>query len=123
MDLLTGLIVDGQADSFAGALFPDLSPLWVRGLTPQQEASLWLEVRSRLQSEDPADYRRFMFGDEAAGIPWCAGYTLGYRLVQNYLHTHPSLSWGELLDINPWDIYQTAMENIPESKSINAKCS
>jgi uncharacterized protein YjaZ len=106
MDLLTGFIVDGQADSFAGALFPDFIPLWVNGLTPQQEASLWLEVRSRLRSEDPADYRRFMFGDEAAGIPWCAGYTLGYRLVQNYLRKHSGQSWVDLLNINPWNIYQ-----------------
>jgi uncharacterized protein YjaZ len=106
MDLLAGFIVDGQADSFAGAVFPGFSPAWVHNLTSQQEASLWLEVRPRLHSEDHADYQRFMFGDEAAGIPWCAGYTLGYRLVQNYLQQHPGLSWVDLLDIAPWSIYE-----------------
>jgi uncharacterized protein YjaZ len=86
MDLLTGIIVDGQADSFARVLFPGLNPMWVRGLTPQQEASLWSEVRPHLHSEDPEDYQRFMFGDQAAGIPWCAGYALGYHLVHIILY-------------------------------------
>ena len=26
-----------------------------------------------------------MFGNEKQNIPWCAGYAVGYRLVQNYL--------------------------------------
>ena len=42
----------------------------------------------------------------AAGIPWCAGYTLGYRLVQNYLKKQPGLSWVELLDIDPCNLYK-----------------
>jgi uncharacterized protein YjaZ len=26
-----------------------------------------------------------MFGNEEQNIPWCAGYAVGYRFVQNYL--------------------------------------
>jgi uncharacterized protein YjaZ len=50
-----------------------------------------------------------MFGDEAAGIPWCADYTLGYRLVQNYLQKHPGLNWVDLLDVTPWTIYEDSL--------------
>jgi uncharacterized protein YjaZ len=38
MDLLTGLLIDGEADSFAKMLYPEMQPAWTRALTPVQEA-------------------------------------------------------------------------------------
>jgi uncharacterized protein YjaZ len=34
MDLLTGLVIDGEADSFAKMLYPELQPSWINALTP-----------------------------------------------------------------------------------------
>ena len=104
MDLLTSFIVDGQADSFAKALYPGLKASWVSQLSPAQEREQWQKVQPYLKSEDPADYARFMFGSEAEGIPWCLGYALGFRIIQAFLKVHPQVTWTELLDQDPWDL-------------------
>jgi hypothetical protein len=41
-----------------------------------------------------------------SGVEQIIQDALGYHLVQNYLQKHSSLSWVELLDIDPWNIYQ-----------------
>lgn len=54
--LIDSLIIDGEADSFALSLYPELKPKWIFDMPKEEE-----------------------------GIPWCAGYAIGYMLVQQYL--------------------------------------
>jgi uncharacterized protein YjaZ len=100
MDLLTSMLTDGQADSFARILYPELQPLWTNALTPAQEAEQWQRMQDFLPGSDDAAYRRFMFGDAATSTPGHTGYTIGYHIAQAYLQTHPATSILELLDID-----------------------
>ncbi|NLT15305.1 MAG: hypothetical protein GXY05_13295, partial [Clostridiales bacterium] len=36
----------------------------------------------------------------------CAGYAIGFRIVQQYLKTHPLASMGEMLELRPIDIFE-----------------
>jgi uncharacterized protein YjaZ len=98
MDLLTGLVIDGQADSFAKMLYPELRPLWIDALTPVQEAEQWDKMQDHLTGNDGAAYRRFFFGDERSGTPGHTAYTIGYHIVQAYLAAHPTSTVLDLMD-------------------------
>jgi hypothetical protein len=37
-DLPTGLLIDGEVDTFAKLLYPELQPSWINALTPSEEA-------------------------------------------------------------------------------------
>jgi uncharacterized protein YjaZ len=100
MDLLTGLLVDGQADSFAQRLYPNLCPSWIDALTPPQEAEQWGRMQEHLASGDGSIYARFMFGEDASGTPPHTGYTIGYRIVQAYFARHPQTSVVDLMNID-----------------------
>lgn len=107
-DFGTLLVTEGEADSFAKTLFPDIDVPWIKALTPEQEREQWPVMQAALSSPDPATYTRFMFGDAPAGTPRYTGYTIGFRLVQAYLGRHPELSVAEWTERDPEEI-------IPES--------
>jgi uncharacterized protein YjaZ len=100
MDLLTGLLIDGQADSFAKMLYPDLHPIWIEALTPAQEAEQWQKAQEYLASGDGAVYSRFMFGDDTTNTPANTGYTIGYHIVQAYLRAHPQKGVIDLMNVD-----------------------
>lgn len=84
-DLLQALVIDGQADSFACKMCPTLKPKWLY-LDAQNDVIKLYETfyKQNLQSTD-FDYVSLIFGDESKNIPWCAGYAVGYYLIQKYL--------------------------------------
>lgn len=92
-DLLEAMVGEGRADSFAHLLYPQVEGPWLHFLTPAQEALVWQSAQSELTSTDVAVFTRFLFGD--AEIPYDAGYTIGYHIVQKYLQSHPQTSVKE----------------------------
>lgn len=105
-EFINSLLSDGLADSFALSLYPELRPKWLFDMSEETEKCLWREHYSGLVLRSDADYGKYMFGDEAAGIPWCAGYAVGYRIVQSYLRHHPGTTMAALLETRPLDIYR-----------------
>lgn len=87
-DLLYFTISEGLADSFARTLYPDRVAPWTTALTPEQEAAQWRGMQEYLTSLLPADRQRFLFGD-GNQIPQWTGYTIGFRIVQKYIQSHP----------------------------------
>ena len=104
MDLLTGLLIDGEADTFAKLLYPDLYPTWLNALTPTEEAEQWETMREYLKGNDGAVYERFFFGDKVCGTPSYTAYTIGYRIVQAYLNRHPTQTVFDLMNREAWEI-------------------
>lgn len=100
------LLIDGEADSFALSLYSDLKPKWLFDLSAEAEEALWKEHYANLVLQENVDYCKYMFGDERAGIPWCAGYAIGFRIVQTFLASNPNVSFAKLLEMNPMDIYR-----------------
>lgn len=104
MPLLASLVCEGQADRFANGLFPGANPPWIQPFPEQQELELWARVRPCLAGDDPDEYARFMFRDEAGGIPANTGYRIGYQLVHSYCQSHPEIPLLDLIDISPEEI-------------------
>lgn len=87
------LAVEGLAESFAASLYgEDLNGPWVADI---QEADLKKasDVIGRdLDVEGFLEVRKYMYGDhpmvpegKSLGIPYCAGYAVGYHAIQAYL--------------------------------------
>ncbi|HEX5809984.1 MAG TPA: DUF2268 domain-containing putative Zn-dependent protease [Anaerolineales bacterium] len=104
MDLLTGLLIDGEADTFAKLLYPDLHPTWINALTPAEEAEQWEKMQKYLNGNDGPIYERFFFGDKVSGTPSCTAYTIGYRIVQAYLKRYPTQTVFDLMNKEAWEI-------------------
>lgn len=49
------------------------------------------------------DYASYMFGNEELGIPWCAGYAVGYMLAQKYLRSK-NKSVLNILELKPEEL-------------------
>lgn len=95
--LLEELITEGLADSFAHTLYPGMVHPWTNALNSNQEYELWQQIQPFLNNLDLQYelYGKWFFGGD--GIPNAAGYTIGYRIVQNYLNRHPIMSAAELV--------------------------
>lgn len=107
-EFISSMLSDGLADSFALSLYPDLRPGWLFGLSDDTVKRLWREHYSGLVLRTDVNYEKYMFGDEAAGIPWCAGYAVGYRIVQAYMKKFPETTMAALLEMRPADIYEAS---------------
>jgi uncharacterized protein YjaZ len=106
-DLLTSIITEGEADSFAKALCPEVHPRWIRALTAEQEREQWAALKEYLFCEDsPELHIRFFFGDEKTSTPASTGYTIGFNIVQAYLKARPDLSFTELAGKDAKDILE-----------------
>lgn len=102
---LNAILNDGLADSYALSLYPELKPKWIFDMSEGTVKRLWNAHYADLMMQTDVDYEKYMFGNEKEGIPWCAGYALSYRIVQQYLKKHPHTSMKGLLEMRPLDIY------------------
>lgn len=102
---LESMLIDGQADAFAKSFNPNLKPKWICQIDKEQEIELWDNEYSKLLNDTDVDYCKYMFGDNAAGIPWCAGYFFGYRIIDAFKKNHPHISSKELIEMSSEEIY------------------
>lgn len=102
---IDSLIIDGEADSFAMSLYPQLEPAWVYDSLDRAEF-IWENIYKNIWNRTDVDYAKYMFGDVENGIPWCAGYSVGYMIVQKYLKQKQK---------NPIDILKIKPEEILNS--------
>ena len=82
---IDSLIIDGEADSFAMELYPKLRPQWLFGMSDDEILCIWENKYKAVAESTEVDYVSYMFGSIENEIPWCAGYAVGYMLVQRYL--------------------------------------
>jgi len=107
---IESLLIDGQADVFAKSLNPTLkNPTWISQISKEQEKELWNKHYSKLLYETDYDYVKYMFGDEEAGIPWCAGYFFGYQIIDSFKKHYPQISFKNLMEMSSEEIF--AMSN------------
>lgn len=97
---IDSLVIDGEADSFALELYPNLRPKWLFELTEDEVNQLWEQRYKDIITRTDVDYVTYMFGNEEAGIPWCAGYAVGFQLIQKYLKERKK-SVIEILEVKP----------------------
>ncbi|MGN0369251.1 MAG: DUF2268 domain-containing putative Zn-dependent protease [Butyrivibrio sp.] len=102
---IDSLVIDGEADSFALEVYPEFRPKWLFDIPNDQLDRLWEHKYKDILFTNAMNYDSYMFGSEEAGIPWCAGYAIGYRLVQNYLKKH-NKSVKDIVELNPKDLVE-----------------
>ncbi len=108
-DLLTSIICEGEADSFAKAIAPEVSPFWIRALSFQQELEQWSALKEYLHCEDSMElHHRFFFGEEVPTTPAFTGYTIGFNIVQKYLEVRPDINFGQLVNADAKEILEAS---------------
>lgn len=88
------LVIEGLAESFAKELYgtEQLGP-WVTSMDKEELEYSTDVIREALNVKGFAEVSSYMFGDEIAaqegyqpvGLPFCAGYAVGYKAVQSYM--------------------------------------
>ncbi|WP_010094727.1 DUF2268 domain-containing protein [Ornithinibacillus scapharcae] len=88
------LVIEGLAESFAKELYgtEQLGP-WVTSMDKEEIEYSTYVIGQALNVKGFAEVSSYMFGDEIAeqegyqpvGLPFCAGYTVGYKAVQSYM--------------------------------------
>lgn len=88
------LVIEGLAESFARELYgaEQLGP-WVTSMNKEEVEYSTNVIREALELKGFAEVSSYMFGDEIAvqegyqpvGLPFCAGYAVGYKAVQAYM--------------------------------------
>lgn len=88
------IVMEGLAESFAAELYgPEFAGPWTSSLSAQETASAKTIIGAALDISGFDKIRAYIFGDEtskqwgapALGLPHCAGYAIGYQVVQAYL--------------------------------------
>ncbi|MEF3306318.1 DUF2268 domain-containing protein [Paenibacillus sp. GYB003] len=80
------IVVEGLAEAFAAEMYgaDKLGP-WVRSLDDGQHEQVKPVYREALSTTGFPVISGYMFGNPQAGIPAYAGYSVGYRVVNEYL--------------------------------------
>ncbi|MBA2613550.1 MAG: hypothetical protein H0U95_16420 [Bacteroidetes bacterium] len=97
MTLLSYIIFEGKADSFAHSLYPNVKAPWTTSLNASEKTALWKKIMLKLQSDDQYLLASVMFGSE--DYPIWGGYTLGYDIMQTAFKKNPELlktNWTNL---------------------------
>lgn len=95
--LLEALVSEGLADHFAVDVQAAAPPPWTDAYPEARDAEILDAARAELDSPG-YDHARWFFG-AGADLPRWAGYTLGYRLVSDYLARHPGTTAAGLVEV------------------------
>jgi uncharacterized protein YjaZ len=105
MSLIESMLIDGQADAFAKSLNPNLNPSWISQIATEDEQDLWNKHYSKLLNKTDYDYSKYMFGDDATGIPWCAGYFFGYKIIDSFKKYYPQIGVKNIIEMSSEEIF------------------
>lgn len=94
--LLQAMVSEGLADQYALELFGESLPPWVTALS-ESEISTWID-RARPEFDSTSySHSQWFFG--TGSIPRWTGYTLGFRLVSDYLAANPGATAASVVNL------------------------
>lgn len=103
--LIEAMLTDGQADAFAKSLYPALRPKWISQIPKDIEKELWNKHYSRLLDDTNYDYGKYMFGNDDEGIPWCAGYFFGEKIIGYYKERYKEIGFKNMIEMSAEEIF------------------
>lgn len=103
--LLTGLISEGKAETFAHTIFPEVKSELASTLNKDEEYKIWDEIKNNLSSED-MNYASKVLNGNNNDIPLFGGYRLGYKIVQRFVIDNPNISIKEWTSMLSKDIFE-----------------
>ncbi|MBP2241766.1 uncharacterized protein YjaZ [Cytobacillus eiseniae] len=93
--LIDRVIMEGKADTFAKAVYPDHSPLWIEPLSPDTSKVVWAYIKENKYSYKYEDIINLFYGSVADGLPRWSNYKMGYHLMESFLSNNPDMSVEE----------------------------
>lgn len=69
---IDSLIIDGEADSFALELYPELRPQWLFGISEKRINELWKNKYKDIVLRTDVDYVTYMFGNKTRKLTYIA---------------------------------------------------
>ena len=94
--LLQAMVSEGLADHYASELFGEPLPPWVTALS-EEELALWLDRARPKFDSTTYNHAAWFFG--TGNVPNWAGYTIGFRLVGDYLAANPESTAASLVNL------------------------
>lgn len=92
--LLGSLVLEGLATYFECEMIGRLRP-WASALS-EKEIQLWMNRTQKEFYSDSYDHKSWFFGSTVQQIPRWTGYSLGYKVVGDYLEKHPNMTAAKL---------------------------
>ncbi|MCM3720055.1 DUF2268 domain-containing protein [Fictibacillus phosphorivorans] len=93
--LLSPIIYEGKADSFAAKVYPEHNVPWIKPLAAEKEKIVIDEIRENNDSFDMHIYNGLFDGDPSKGIPRWSNYKIGYKITQSFIKNNPDVSIDE----------------------------
>jgi len=100
--LLDCLVLEGRAEGFADILYPNIEAPWPDFLDREEEHRVWQHMKHVLHSKDEQLILKMFTGDKE--IPFLGVYSIGYRIMQEFLKNNPEVSLIEWTDMEPDEI-------------------
>ncbi len=93
--LLSTIILEGKADTFASIVYPDIEGPWTTPLSHEEEKAVWEKMSVYRDVDTYAIVTKFQFGHSGLNIPQWSGYKVGYQIMQDLLKHEPELTISE----------------------------
>lgn len=87
-NLLDAMVSEGLADHFDLEMYGESLQPWSIALDDNQISEIKKKAESEYSNSE-YDHMAWFYGNEEAGIPRWAGYSLGFRIVKDYFEKHP----------------------------------
>ncbi|HEY4787886.1 MAG TPA: DUF2268 domain-containing putative Zn-dependent protease [Bacteroidales bacterium] len=125
LTLLECMVNEGLADHFMTELFHCGITPWGSALTEEQILQNMIRVKPLLRVKfqswttefDENYFKKWMFGrPETEQIPGWTGYSIGWKIVENYLKAHPEAKASSLVFTSPEIIVSETPELIADNK-------
>lgn len=121
LSLLELMVMEGLADHFTGEVFGTEPPLWSSALSDEQLSHYMslardssYEVHDAWSEEFNREvYVPWFFGRSEDGTPPWVGYSVGWRIVSDYLSAHRGARASALVHVPSVELVHSTPEMIP----------
>lgn len=97
--LLDEILLEGLAENFREQYFDPSVTKWASVLNKDEAFDVFKKTKNILGSRDQKIIKEFLFGNDKYQ-KW-TGYSVGYWLVKEFIKINPSLSWDEIMRVEP----------------------
>ena len=104
--ILSFVIMEGKADSFAGILYPEKKVAWLEPMSAEAEQIVLDEIKGHRGSPTAVLFGDLFDGNYNKGIPRWANYKIGYTIMQSFLTNNPDMTIDEWTRLHYTEIVQ-----------------
>lgn len=116
--LLDSFIAEGLADLYTIEILKSKIPDWSNNFSLNEIKQFWPQLKDKLDQEDL--HSQVFWGSENKFPNWL-GYSIGFQILNLFRKHHPNLTWKEILNHTPKQIFNLSQfeKALTKSKSIH----